>query len=279
MLLIRDLYSSLFSRGVQSLGKESTPENTINKVYIYDTLWHMPCCWFELKDKHRNSGFDEALFKAWLLGTGNKSSLDWSLKLGKDSKNRLNFLPWLVGVFLCHRDGIPHHLCTGSLPSAFARLSESENVCWEKLCPFLLGFSRSGLCERLEEMLDRPFLMVIQVPWAGFERSGINWIWAVCSLPLHTPISSRGSWLAVWWSGAQNIPTVLFFSKLLVEEMVTNKEIFMLLVLETYSPRKICPIPVCSACFTQFSWQNLKQVAKIVASFLMAKNKVLFWGT
>lgn len=38
MLLIRDLYSSLFCRGVRSLGKESTPENTIDKVYICDLL-------------------------------------------------------------------------------------------------------------------------------------------------------------------------------------------------------------------------------------------------
>ena len=53
---------------------------------------------------------------------------------------------------------------SGSLPSAFTRLVERGNTPCNKLCPFLLGLSRSGLCESLEGTLGHPFLMAMQEP-------------------------------------------------------------------------------------------------------------------
>lgn len=41
MLLVRDLYSSLFFRSIHRLGKESTPEYTKNKVSICDPFTYV----------------------------------------------------------------------------------------------------------------------------------------------------------------------------------------------------------------------------------------------
>lgn len=79
-----------------------------------------------------------------------------------------------------------------SLPSAFAKLVERGDVEWNKLWPFLLVLSRSGLCESLEGTL---------ASW--WQSRNITKVWrkwyrisTICSLQLYAPLSSRGDWFS-----------------------------------------------------------------------------------